>query len=119
MKDFAEICKDNRIGDVILPIMDEKTGKFGGSASVWIHERDSVTRLSVAFSSDEGGLEHVSVSLRDRTPTWEEMCVVKDIFWKDEERCIQIHPKKSEYVNIHSHCLHIWRPKNAPEGWPF
>ena len=54
--------------------------------------------------------EHVSVSLQRRTPTWEEMCFFKDIFWLDTEACLQFHPKKAEHVNCHRYCLHIWRP---------
>ncbi|GAG16269.1 unnamed protein product [marine sediment metagenome] len=62
--------------------------------------------------SDGGGWEHVSVSLPDRTPIWMEMCVVKDLFWDEEDVVVQFHPKKSEYVNAHPYCLHMWRWKN-------
>lgn len=55
------------------------------------------------------GWEHVSVSLPDRTPTWEEMCLVKDLFFRDDETVIQYHPPKSSYVNAHNFCLHLWR----------
>lgn len=57
------------------------------------------------------GWEHVSVSPRRRfiTPLWEDMCLVKDIFWNEDEAVIQIHPPKSEYVNNVSNCLHLWR----------
>ena len=27
-----------------------------------------------------------------------------------EEICVEYHPKKSEYVNNHPYCLHIWKP---------
>ena len=58
---------------------------------------------------------------RKITPTWDDMCAIKDVFFEDEEAAIQLHPKKSEYVNIMSNCLHLWRPKdpellNALEG---
>lgn len=67
-------------------------------------------RGSVVFSYDENGWEHVSVSpYNGKMPTWEEMCEIKDIFWNDEEEVIQIHPKKSEYVNMMENCLHLWR----------
>lgn len=59
------------------------------------------------------GWEHVSVSLRNRCPNWPEMCFVKDLFWKPEEAVIQLHPPKSDYVNIHEYCLHMWRPLEA------
>jgi len=56
------------------------------------------------------GWEHVSINRWDRTPTWEEMCELKEIFWRDDEAVMQIHPPKSEYVNNLEHCLHLWRP---------
>ena len=59
---------------------------------------------------NERGWEHVSVELQARRlPTWEEMCEIKDIFWNDEEEVVQIHPKKSQYVNM-AEALHLWRP---------
>lgn len=62
------------------------------------------------IASDGEGWEHVSVSRRDRCPTWEEMCQIKALFWDDDDCVIQYHPPKSEYVNNHSYCLHLWRP---------
>lgn len=62
------------------------------------------------ISSTGAGWEHVSVSLEYRTPTWDEMCYVKDLFWLPEERVVQYHPPVSEYVNNHPYCLHLWRP---------
>ena len=61
-------------------------------------------------SSDGAGWEHVSVSLNTRTPTWEEMCFIKSIFWDEEDCVMQLHPPKSEYINNHNYCLHLWRP---------
>ena len=57
------------------------------------------------------GWEHVSVApfRRNYTPTWDDMCLLKNIFWHEEEAAIQIHPPKSEYVNNLSNCLHLWR----------
>lgn len=65
------------------------------------------------IASDGGGWEHVSVHIvsdgKQRTPTWSEMCKIKDMFWEDNETVIQYHPPKSEYVNNHKHCLHLWK----------
>lgn len=67
-------------------------------------------------ASDGGGWDHVSVTLSSknahRCPTWEEMCAIKDMFFEDEESCVQYHPKKSEYVDAHPYCLHLWRPND-------
>lgn len=56
------------------------------------------------------GWEHVSVSRKDRCPTWDEMCQIKDLFWDDSDCVVQFHPPKAEYVNNHPFCLHLWRP---------
>jgi len=65
------------------------------------------------IASDGLGWEHVSVHCtsenKDRTPTWSEMCFIKDMFWDEEDIVIQFHPPKSEYVNMHKFTLHMWR----------
>lgn len=62
-------------------------------------------------ASDGEGWQHVSVSLvaSSFTASWDMMCKVKDLFWEPEDAVIQIHPPKSEYVNFHKGCLHLWR----------
>lgn len=76
-------------------------------------------RMLWIIASDGLGWEHVSVhveihiSQREtklQTPLWDEMCFVKDLFWDDEDVVMQLHPKKSEYVNNHPNTLHLWRP---------
>lgn len=61
--------------------------------------------------STGAGWEHVSVApyRKNITPSWDDMCMIKDIFFKDDEAVIQIHPPKAEYVNLKENCLHLWR----------
>lgn len=66
--------------------------------------------LRVIASTGEGW-DHVSVSLPNRAPHWKEMAFIKDQFFDAEETVIQYHPPKSEYVNNHPNCLHLWRPQ--------
>ena len=47
---------------------------------------------------------------KKRCPDWDEMCKLKDMFFEEDECCVQYHPPKSEYVNNIPYCLHIWRP---------
>ena len=64
-------------------------------------------------ASDGLGWEHVSVSLSvKRCPDWDEMCMIKNMFWDEEDCVIQYHPPKSHYVNNHPYVLHLWRPIN-------
>ena len=57
------------------------------------------------------GWEHASVSpfRRSYTPTWDDMCFLKNLIWHEDEAAIQIHPPKEEYVNNMPNCLHLWR----------
>lgn len=64
------------------------------------------------------GWEHVSVSRRDRCPTWEEMCLVKRLFWEDEETVLQFHPPRSRYVNVSENCLHLWKQTGVEHPLP-
>jgi hypothetical protein len=70
------------------------------------------------IASDGAGWEHVSVSRKDRTPTWDEMCQVKDMFWGPEDCVVQFHPPKSQYVNVHPNCLHLWRRVDSDFATP-
>jgi hypothetical protein len=84
-----------------------KPGEQGG-AFEWYSPTSPKEVLRV-IASDGLGWDHVSVSLVDRCPTWDEMCFIKDQFWTEEECVIQFHPPKSEYVNCHPFCLHLWK----------
>ncbi len=89
-------------------------------AFIFHPERGEKTELRVIASDgrdehgrvyeDLGGWEHVSVSTATRCPTWDEMCRIKDLFWTEDEAVLQFHPPKSEYVNNHQFCLHLWKP---------
>ena len=70
---------------------------------------------SVAWGADEDGWEHVSVSPYPETytPSWDEMCKVKDIFFNEDECCVEYHPKKKDYINVFPYCLHIWKPQHV------
>lgn len=62
------------------------------------------------IASHGGGWEHVSVSLTNRCPNWNEMCFIKDMFFNEEELVVQFHPPKSKYINVNPYVLHLWRP---------
>lgn len=78
-------------------------------------------RKFYVIASDGLGWEHVSVSVVDknRCPTWEQMCYVKDLFWDPEDIVLQIHPPKSVYVNTPEFTLHLWRNPNQEFQLPF
>lgn len=84
-------------------------GTNNGAFRIPCHRGKKPVLLHV-IASDGYGWEHVSVSLPHRTPTWDEMCFIKDVFWDETDMVVQYHPPKSEYINCHPYCLHLWRP---------
>lgn len=72
-------------------------------------------RYGSVIWSNGGGWEHVSVCpyKRSYTPSWDDMCALKDMFFHEDETVVQYHPAKSEYVNNMPNCLHLWRPTEA------
>ena len=90
-----------------LKIKKEGQDGFGGTFY------DKKSRCFLNFIMSWGvGFEHCSVSLPNRCPSWEQMCVMKELFWEDDEVCMQLHPAKKDYINNMKYCLHIWRPIN-------
>ena len=68
----------------------------------------------VIVASSAGGWDHVSVSRRNRVPNWAEMEHIARLFFRDDETAVQFHVPSSDHINIHDHCLHWWRPQEAP-----
>ena len=96
--------------DIILGLRDLITTDADGNNGVFFI---SMGKFNInCIASDNYGWEHVSISVSGelRCPTWEEACAIKSLFWDEEDIVIQYHPKKSEYVNNHKYCLHLWRP---------
>jgi hypothetical protein len=103
LENYVPRTKNYRIRDGALA-SDDTYGNNGAFSILF----ESFTLNVIA--SDGEGWEHVSVSMNRRTPNWREMCFIKDLFWDPEDVVIQYHPAKSEYVNNHNYCLHLWRP---------
>jgi hypothetical protein len=76
--------------------------------------------LRVIATTGEGW-DHVSVSRVNRCPNWPEMEHIKRLFFRDEETAMQLHVPPSDHINIHPHCLHLWRPTQGviprPPSW--
>ena len=89
--------------------------------------RPKVKAIVIAADGDEVGWEHVSAHIRyvtkqgkfkKRIPSWEEMCAIKEIFFKPDECVVQFHPKEEDYINIHGHVLHLWRKEGEDFPMP-
>lgn len=70
-------------------------------------------KLYMCLAGDGNGWEHVSISMpmeKGALPTWEDMCVIKSLFWGKEDTVVQYHPAEEDYVNMKDNVLHLWRP---------
>lgn len=90
------------------------TGEMGSDASygfngVFVVRAEGIPVQIIC--STGGGWEHVSVRpmRKQRTLTWEEMCYVKWLCWREDEWVVQFHPAKSDYVNNDPCVLHMWK----------
>lgn len=92
------------------------SSRHDGNNGLFLIPRDGLALKVVA--SDGLGWDHVSVSRPDRTPTWDEMCEVKDLFFAPDECVVQYHPPRAVYRNFHPHCLHLWRPQDTVPPMP-
>lgn len=54
----------------------------------------------------------------DRFPKWDEMCAVKQVFFKPDEAAIQIHPSEDIKVDDSNYTLELWQPKNMEMPLP-
>lgn len=101
MKTINEILINNKI-----KVRYEGDDGFGGYINL-------PTGHFVTFMfSYSGGWEHLSISKPTQTPSWDDMCAAKNMFWDEDECCVEYHPAKKDYVNLHPYCLHIWKPIN-------
>lgn len=108
MKQFSEILNDNRIVKVYKNVETDKVSKLKVECrSCKQSDKALVSLTKIA------GWEHLSVSFKNKIPSWECMQEMKELFFKDDEECFQLHPKADDYVNNNEYTLHIWRPENG------
>lgn len=91
-----------------FPEKHRLAGNAGASGAFCFVKNNIQYRI---IASNEQGWEHVSVTLnKKRCPDWEEMCMIKQLFWDKEDCVVQYHPPESENISYHPYCLHLWRP---------
>ena len=115
MKDWSEILTDTRV---------QTRSKVLNGCQGYLRLRCGKQRTFVYCATMDmyngETYEHASVIVansRTKTPTWEEMCEVKDIFWKPDEEVHEVHPAANDYlhgVGGLENVLHLWRPAG---GW--
>jgi|GEM_PF-898137 hypothetical protein len=72
------------------------------------------------IASNGQGWDHVSVFMHRKNgksikkyPTFEEMKMIKEKLFSEEEVVFQLHPREEDYINTHPYCLHLWKPNDC------
>lgn len=118
MREFTQEIEQYRVKEAGMP--PPGSGRHGVFA-IPINSPINTVAYCIATEGmkNEAEWEHVSVSIAfrniagnemKRTPRWEEMEAIKQLFWEDEECVIQYHPPRSVYINDCNFCLHMWKP---------
>ena len=103
--------RSDQVREFYHGIGDETCGVFN------VPVLDSGVMLRV-IASQGFKWDHVSVSLPDRCPTWEEMVYVKRAFFGRWEWAMELHPPEKMNISRHPYCLHLWRPQDKPIPLP-
>ena len=110
MKDLRTLEAYRQRGRAIVEFYgwegDEAHGAFVVPSCI-----DKAPLVVVASGSD--GWDHVSVSRKNRCPSWPEMEQIKRLFFRDDETAMQLHVPPEDHINNHPHVLHLWRPQDA------
>lgn len=113
MKKFEEILKDQRILKVYKNIETEQVSKL----KMEVRSIKQSDKALISLTKIENW-EHLSVSFKNKIPSWECMQEMKELCFEDDEECFQIHPKADNYINNDEYTLHIWRPKEGMKQIP-
>lgn len=68
--------------------------------------------------ADEDLWLHVSVSRRDRDPSYAELTECRTRFFHPTDTVLHVWPPVAEHFNLHPHCLHLWTPLDGHRPIP-
>lgn len=104
MRDKTEILNDRRVLKVFKDVDNGLVSKL----KLEVRSNKASDKCLVCMTCIESW-EHLSVSHKNKIPSWLCMEEMKELFFKDDEEAFQFHPKMDNYVNNNEYALHIWR----------
>jgi hypothetical protein len=107
MRNLDQLNNYRDIGPKVIELYGNTGNDSSGVFNIPIKTHEYCLRI---IASRGMGWEHVSVSLPDRCPTWEEMCLVKLLFFGPKETVMQLHVPDEDNISYQQYCLHLWKP---------
>lgn len=75
----------------------------------WANRSEHLTVICSAAPYDDGlWWIHFSMSGKRVLPSWEQLIRAKEAILGTESKAIQVLAPRSQWVNIHPNCLHLW-----------
>jgi len=104
----------NKLANLSEPkILWQRVPAFPGQLAFQLINDSLCVLISDKVEYDDGKLwRHVSFSRPNRMPSYDDMMRVKLDFIGENCKAIMVLPAKSEHVNIHDYCLHLYAPIN-------
>ncbi len=70
----------------------------------------------VVIVAREKGRWHMSISCKDRLPSWEEVRDARYKLTPHDATMIMVLPRPEQYVNMHPYCFHLWETTDKVPG---
>ena len=82
-----------------------------GDCAVYKHKSSTLTVMrSIDDLGDGKPVLHVSVSRKNKLPSWEDLKRCKTIFMGADVDAYHVIPKATDYVNMNQNTMHLWAP---------
>lgn len=92
----------------VLPSDWKRVACLGPDGGVWEQRGGLGVIVSGADYPDGKDWLHLSVSRRERVPSYAELIYVKELFIGKDRKAIMVLPSRAEHVNIHPNVLHLF-----------
>jgi hypothetical protein len=82
--------------------------------------RTNLGSMLYITATEKDSWECVEVYTPVRYPIWEELCLVRNLFWDRNDLVIQYYPREKDCSNFKKYSVCLWRPTNQlipnPQG---
>lgn len=94
--------------EVNNPLFNNEYGK------AWTSSNGLLVICTAGEYDDGNEWLHVSFSRKSRTPTYDDVTLVKRYFVGEDKKAVMVWPDKEHYVNLHPNCLHLFYSAKNP-----
>lgn len=74
----------------------------------YTHVRGLRVMITAAIEADDRAWLHVSLSRKNRLPSYDDMVLVKQLFIGPDKLALQLFVPEDQHVNECEFCLHLW-----------